>query len=418
MQLLKNLLLFSVISFYFIACSTSSGDKSRHSNVDSSFYKAQKPGAVDPEKFLDYYNTVLAFYNTVLEPSGFNGGLLVAKNGSVIFEKYTGFSNIEKKEVINEHSAFHLASVTKTFTAMAVLKLVEENRINLDDDVFKYFPGFPYSGITVRMLLNHRSGLPNYTYFLQELGWDVKKTSTNYDVLQYLVQYKPPLTHPIGKHFSYCNTNFALLALIIEKVSGKTYSNFLSETFFKPLQMTDSYVFNMSDSAKAMPSYDFRGRREPLNFLDGEYGDKNIYSTPRDLLKWDQALYSGQLFKKETLDEAFAPYSNEKPGIKNYGLGWRMNIYPNGKKMIFHTGWWHGNNTFLIRLPEDSATIIILGNKYNRTIYQAKNLINIFQHYFATSDDTDDENPKELPLKNQQNDSILTNQKLDSLRKK
>ncbi len=113
-----------------------------------------------------------------------------------------------------------------------------------------------------------------------------------------------------------------------------------------------------------------------------------------------------------------APYSNEKPGIKNYGLGWRMNIYPNGKKMIFHTGWWHGNNTFLIRLPEDSATIIILGNKYNRTIYQAKNLINIFQHYFATSDDTDDENPKELPLKNQQNDSILTNQKLDSLRKK
>lgn len=417
MQFLKNLLLCCVICYYFIGCSSSSGDKSRRSDADSSLYKAPKPGAIDPEKFLNYYTTVLAFYNTVLEPSGFNGGLLVAKNGNVIFEKYNGFSNIEKKEAINEHSAFHLASVSKTFTAMAVLKLVEENKINLDEDVSKYFPGFPYPGITVRMLLNHRSGLPNYTYFLQALGWDVKKTSTNNDVLQYLDQYKPPLTHQIGKHFSYCNTNFALLALIIEKVSGKTYSDFLNEIFFKPLQMTDTYVFNMGDSATAMPSYDFRGRREPLNFLDGEYGDKNIYSTPRDLLKWDQALYSGQLFKKKTLDEAFTPYSNEKAGIKNYGLGWRMNIYPNGKKMIFHTGWWHGNNTFFIRLPEDSATIIILGNKYNRTIYQAKNLVNIFQHYFATSDDTDEENPKELPLRNQQNDSILSKEKIDSLKK-
>ncbi len=417
MQILKNLSAIYISCFILTSCSSSSGEKSAKNDADSSEYKAPIPGAIDPEKFLDYYNTVRSFYDSVLEPSGFNGGLLVAKNGSVIFEKYSGYSNVEKKEIINGHSAFHLASVSNTFTAMAVLKLVEENKIKLDEDITTYFPGFPYPGITVRMLLNHRSGLPNYTYFLQELGWDLKKTSTNVDVLHYLEQYKPVLMHATGKHFSYCNTNFALLALIIEKVTGETYRDFVSATFFKPLQMTDTYVFDMSDSATAMPSYDWRGKREPLNFLDGEYGDKNIYSTPRDLLKWDQALYSGRLFKKETLDEAFAPYSNEKPGIKNYGLGWRMNIYPNGKKMIFHTGWWHGNNTFFIRLPEDSATIIILGNKYNRTIYQAKNLINIFQHYFATSDDTDEENPKELPLKNQQNDSILSKPNLDSLKK-
>jgi CubicO group peptidase (beta-lactamase class C family) len=299
---------------------------------------------------------------------------------------------------------------------MAVLKLVEENKVKLDEDILKYFPNFPYRGITVRMLLNHRSGLPNYTYFLQKLGWDVKKTSTNSDVLHYIEQYKPPLMHAIGKHFSYCNTNFALLALIVEKASGKTYSKFLQTYFFEPLHMNDTYVFNWNDSATAMPSYDWKGKREPLNYLDGEYGDKNIYSTPRDLLKWDQALYTNELFKKETLDEAFTPYSNEKPGIKNYGLGWRMNIYPNGKKMIFHTGWWHGNNTFFIRLPEDSATIIILGNKFNRAIYQAKNLINIFQPYFERGEG-DEESTKELPLKNQQNDSILSKSKVDSLRR-
>ncbi len=416
MQIVKNLLSLCAGCFILVSCSSTLGDNAAQQNVDSSEYKVQKPGAIDPVKFLDYYGAVQAFYDSVLEPRGFSGGLLVAKNGSIIFEKYSGFGNLEKQEPINEHSAFHLASVSKTFTAMAVLKLVEENKVKLDEDILKYFPNFPYRGITVRMLLNHRSGLPNYTYFLQKLGWDVKKTSTNSDVLHYIEQYKPPLMHAIGKHFSYCNTNFALLALIVEKASGKTYSKFLQTYFFEPLHMNDTYVFNWNDSATAMPSYDWKGKREPLNYLDGEYGDKNIYSTPRDLLKWDQALYTNELFKKETLDEAFTPYSNEKPGIKNYGLGWRMNIYPNGKKMIFHTGWWHGNNTFFIRLPEDSATIIILGNKFNRAIYQAKNLINIFQPYFERGEG-DEESTKELPLKNQQNDSILSKSKVDSLRR-
>jgi CubicO group peptidase (beta-lactamase class C family) len=115
--------------------------------------------------------------------------------------------------------------------------------------------------------------------------------------------------------------------------------------------MNDTYVFSMADTARAMPSYEFNGRRIPLGYLDVVYGDKNIYSTARDLLKWDQALYpSTGFFKPATLDSAYTPYSFEKPGIKNYGLAWRMFVYPNGKKIIYHNGWWHGNRTAFYRL--------------------------------------------------------------------
>jgi len=246
---------------------------------------------------------------------------------------------------------------------------------------------------------------------MQTLGWDAKKYLTNTDVLNYLVAYKPPITHLPGTHFSYCNTNYALLALIIEKVSGKSYPDFLQFIFFTPLQMTNTYVFSLADTAKAMHSYDWRGRPERLTFLDGGYGDKNIYSSARDLLKWDQAMYSNQIFSKQTLEEAFTPYSNEKPGIKNYGFGWRMNLYPNGKKVIFHTGWWHGNNCILIRLIEDSATIIVLGNKFNFAIYKSKQLANIFQPYFGTEDEDQGENTKEDTLLNKTNQTLSLSKK-------
>jgi CubicO group peptidase (beta-lactamase class C family) len=169
------------------------------------------------------------------------------------------------------------------------------------------------------------------------------------------------------------------LALIIEKASGQTYADFLKQFFFKPLHMNDTYVFNMAtDSATAMPSYDWRGKQEGYTFLDTGFGDKNIYSTPEDLFKWDQALYTNQLFTKETMEEAFTPYSNEKPGVRNYGLGWRMNVYPDGKKVIYHNGWWHGNNTVFIRMIQDSVTIIVLGNKYNRAICESKKMADVF----------------------------------------
>ncbi len=391
------------------SCSSATIDQSKAPATDTIAYTPPKPGKIEPQEFSRYYQAIKSFYDSLLLRRGFNGGILVAKKGTVIFEAYNGFSNIAKKDSINEHSAFHLASVSKTFTAMATLKLAEMGKLNINDDLTKYFSGFPYTGITVKMLLNHRSGLPNYIYFLQKLGWDVSKVSTNRDVLDYLIKYKPAPTHLPGTRFNYCNTNFALLALIIEKASGRTYPDFMQHYFFKPLKMDDTYVFTMNDTARAMPSYDWRWRPEVFNFLDGEYGDKNIYSTPEDLLKWDQALYSNQMFSKQTLEEAFTPYSNEKPGIKNYGLGWRMNIYPDGKKIVFHTGWWHGNNSILIHLFQDSATIIVLGNKYNRAVYDAKKIVNIFEPYFNTEEEEKNINSKESSVAEEIPDSAQIN---------
>lgn len=315
------------------------------------------------------------FYDSSLKRTGFNGAMLVAKKGQVVFEQYNGFARLKGKDSITANTPFHIASTTKTFTAMAVLKLAEEGKLNINDSLQKFFPGFPYEGMTVKILLNQRSGLPNYAYYLEKINWDDNVKVTNEDVLQTLIQHKPDLQNAVNRRFNYSNTNFVLLALIIERVSGKSYADYLQEVFFTPLQMTNTKVFNRNDSATATPSYMWNGVQEAFTYLDVTYGDKNIYSTVRDLLKWDQALYSNKLFKQSTLDSAFQPYSFEKPGIHNYGFGWRMYTLANNNKIIYHNGWWHGNNSTFYRVLPDSLTIIILGNKFNRNIYRVKPLI-------------------------------------------
>jgi CubicO group peptidase (beta-lactamase class C family) len=181
-----------------------------------------------------------------------------------------------------------------------------------------------------------------------------------------------------------------LLALIIEKASGQSYANFITNTFFKPLQMQDSYVFNLTDTAMAEKSYKRNGRLFRLEYLDQVYGDKNVFSTTHDLLKWDIALRSGTLFAPATLDSAYMPYSFEKPGKRNYGLGWRMLLEPNGKKLIYHNGWWHGNRTVFIRMIDENATIIALCNNDNSRVYASKKLCDLFGDYRQGRDSFDD----------------------------
>ena len=325
-----------------------------------------------------------AWYDTVLGTNAFNGGMLVAKAGNIVFEKYQGSVHLRGSDSINATTPFHIASVSKTFTGMAILKLMEQGKLQVDDEYAKYFPSFSYPGVTIRTLLNHRSGLPNYLYFMEDLGWDKKVSIKNKDIFDALVNRKAELVNISrpNTHFTYCNTNYALLALLIEKISGTSYPQFLKQTFFDPLQMNHSFAYSLSDSATAHPNYDRRGQIIPNNYLDYVYGDKNVYSTPKDLLTWHRALSSNLLFTAETLELAYQPYSNEKPGVKNYGLGWRMNIYPTGKKVIFHNGWWHGNNAAFVRLPMQDVVIIVLGNRDNHGIYKAYRLINSFDNYF------------------------------------
>lgn len=339
------------------------------------------------------------FYDSLLDGSGFNGGMIVAKGGNIVYEKYKGFVNIDGKDLITDSTSLHIASVSKTFTAMAILKLQEQGKLNIDDSVTKFFPKFNYEGVSIKTLLNHRSGLPNYLYFMEKVGWNTDSIIQNKDVLNWLIERKG-FIQDIGKantRFTYCNTNYALLALIIEKVSGMSYPKFMKENLFEPMGMKNTFVHFKGDNKIRSKSFDWKGREIPDNFLDDVYGDKNIYSTPRDLLIWDRVLSDTVFLTAKSLALAYTPYSNERPGIKNYGLGWRMNVYDDGKKIIFHNGWWHGNNAAFIRLLKEDATIILISNRYARAVYKAKYLVNIFGDYFDVETE-EQENPVPITI--------------------
>ncbi|PWT72942.1 MAG: serine hydrolase [Bacteroidetes bacterium] len=382
---MKTILSYILAASFFVCCGQRSHQPgalkhdSTLANIPDSLTLVGKPLSKDA---FHYYSAASRHFFDSVFSRGFNGTILVAKNGEIIYERYSGFKDFRhRKDSINEHTPFHLASISKTFTAMAVLKLWEEGKLDIHDQVSKYLAGFP-EGVTIKNLLSQRSGLSNYVHFMDQAGWDKRKFLTNADLLQYIINHKPLVVRALpGRHFEYSNTNYAMLALIVEKVSGETYPEFLQKNFFIPLKMEDTYVFNLSDTERSMKSYKRTGHPYPLEFLDVVYGDKNIYSTAHDLLKWDLALRSGLLFKQVTLDSAYSPYSFEKPGKRNYGLGWRMLLIPNGKKLIYHNGWWHGNRTVFVRCIDEQATIILLCNNDNTRVYASKKLADLFGNY-------------------------------------
>ncbi len=385
-----------LLSFVLMACGSSS-DKSGN-EVDK-----HVPIQFTPinQNQKDYYASLIQpLYDKQLIKTGFNGSILMAKNGEIVFEDYRGFINLSTKEPITASSTFHLASISKTFTAMTILRLVEQGKIKLDDPINQYFPNFRYSGITVKNLLSHRSGLPKYDHFMsatrsyitrikRRKRWinkvlyitdplKVTGFSTNYDVLNYLNEKHPTIESLPDTRYQYCNTNYALLAIIIEKVTGFTYPKYMKDSVFTPLGMKDTYVFCINDTGHYTPSYKPNGRPYPLEKLDCVYGDKNIYSTVRDLLQWDKALYAGTFISPNTLAMSFEPLSNENKGFKNYGLGWHLFIKPSEPTIVYHNGWWHGNNTVFKRLISDTATVIILGNKFNKNIWSAGKFSAVF----------------------------------------
>ncbi len=352
-------------------------------SLDSIEIAVPEPLNISKDSLDNYKKKVTGFLDTNLLNKDFNGACLVAVGGNIIYERYVGYRDLRKKDSITDTTSFHLASTSKPLTGTAVLQLIQQNKLSLNDTLDKFFPGFPYKGITVFMLLTHRSGLPDYVHFMGDSKkWDVKKMVTNELMLQFLFEQQPKPNFSPNRGFSYCNTNFVLLAMIVEKVSGLSFPDYMQQHIFGPLQMKHTYVYQLKDSSHATPSFKINKEFWPDDHLEGTYGDKNIYSTPKDMLQFDQALYGGQLIRPTLLDSAFTPYSNEKPSVHNYGLGWRMLMIPNGKKVIYHFGRWHGFTPAFARLTDEKATIIILGNKFNRRIYNAgHDLYDIFGDY-------------------------------------
>lgn len=318
--------------------------------------------------------------------NNFSGGILIAKNGVPVFEYYAGLEDRTLKDSVDANTPLQIASTSKPFTAAAVLQLVEQGKINLDDPVSKYFPGFPYTDVNVRSLLNHRSGLPNYINYMdpgtdKQKRWKRDSLATNADVINTLLTWNVPHAYRFNMRFNYCNTNYVLLASIVEKVTGIPFPQYMKSQFFDRYGMARTYIRTASDTTSNI-SYQRNRYIYAEDFSDGAYGDKNIYSTPRDLLKWDQAWYNGQVLSQQWIDSAFTPYSNERPSMHNYGLGWRLLDTKTGKRVVYHNGHWHGFNSGFARLTEEKATIIILSNNSNGAVYPiARALYNIFGNY-------------------------------------
>ena len=332
--------------------------------------------------------SVKNYYDKVWEKGNLSGSVLVAKGDEILFEGYRGFAREGNQNPINKDTPLHVASVSKTMTAMAVLKLIEAGKVKLEDHLTALFPGFPYPNVTVQTLLDQRSGLPKYEYFIDKIKpapAELSKTYiTNQDVLNMLIKYKPELARDTDTGFMYCNTNYALLALIVEKATKTPFPQAMKEMVFAPLKMKHTYIFQEKDIPTASQSFYFGGNRlYPLDRLDVIYGDKNVYTTPRDLYNFSKALFSKNFLKPELMAKVFEPYSNEKAGQNNYGLGFRMKIFDNGEKLTYHNGWWHGSNSVFAHLLKSKVTIVAIGNKYSGRVYSALALAGLFEDFPA-----------------------------------
>ncbi|MER3497674.1 MAG: serine hydrolase [Chitinophagaceae bacterium] len=354
------------------------------------FHFQQKINKNDSEQ---YYNAVKKFFQSSLTTKNFNGGVLVAKGDAIIYEQYTGYKDFQTLQPLDAETPMHVASVSKTFTSGAILKLVQEGKLSLDDPISKFFPGIPYEGVTVKMLLNHRSGIPNYVHYMERMGWNKDVFATNQDVLNSLYQQHPRAEFKPDTRFSYSNTNFLLLSMIVEKVTGERFPDYMQKNIFDPLDLTHTKIFMLADSASVVPSYQYNKRLWEWDFLDDTYGDKNVYTTPRNMFRWARALMSGEFIRSTLLDSAFTPYSNERKSTHNYGLGFRLLILNNGKKVSYHNGRWHGTNAAFVMLPDEDVTIAIIGNRCNSNIYNiARKSYDLFGNYLRGGTNDEDEN--------------------------
>ncbi len=373
LYILKSLVAVLIIAT--VSCS-SKEEKQKKALVEQAKTDSLKliyhPSEADPK--------VEAFMQNLHKRSGFNGNVLIAKNGKILYQNSFGWANYLLKDSLKIDSKFELASVSKPLTGIGILKLVEEGKLKLDQTINDFYPNFPYPDITIKQLLSHRSGLPNYVYFSEEHWKEKKKGMTNQDVMNMLIEFKPNrYGKPDGKFF-YNNSNFMVLGAIIEKVTNQSYAEWMKENVFNLAGMTNTAALSKAIYEKIptdVIGHDKVWRRSVVqNFQDGPLGDKGIYSTVRDLYKLDLALNEGRLLKKETLDSAYVDRAKSKNGIFGYGLGWRT-FHRNNDIIIYHTGWWHGFRNLYVRDLKNNVTIVLLSNMTNGSLVKLDELYKI-----------------------------------------
>jgi len=293
----------------------------------------------------------------LFERGQFNGSVLVVEHDEVIYKHGLGVADASRKLPFTSRTPTYLASLSKQFTAMAIMMLVERHQLSYSDSLSKFFPQFPAYAekITIRHLLNHTSGIPDYVGLgLEHPGL------TNAEVLQALTREQ--LRFAPGEKFAYSNSGYVLLAMIIEKVSGQSYPTFITRNIFAPLGMHDTFVSQSRthDDKLEARAYNRFGDLDDYNL--NTFGEGGIYSTAEDLFKWDRALYTDKLVKQVTLSEAFRPAKLNDDSTSPYGFGWALATYKN-EPIVAHAGRFGGFNTYIKRLLKDHSAIIFLTNK-------------------------------------------------------
>ena len=310
----------------------------------------------------------------------FNGNILVAEKGKPIYQQSLGYADYNTKRMLNDSSVFELASVSKQFTAMGIMILKDRKLLSYENNIKKYFPQLPYDNITIRNLLTHTSGIPSYEDQFEK-NWDRKKIAFNKDIIEMLVQRHDTLFFKPGTKWRYSNTGYALLAYIIEKVSGMSYNDFMAVNVFRPLGMNHTFIYNSrrttnkfpdnyalgfvySDSLKRYILPDELPAFDMVYYLDGIVGDGCVNSTIGDLFKWDRALNSNKLVSKASLEEMLSPLVQTSPADSNSFYGFGVGVQPKSEKgkIISHTGGWPGYRTLLVKRTGMDETIIILSN--------------------------------------------------------
>lgn len=379
-----NLIVFLIFIF---SCSPSSNEE-----LTKKTLSAKKDSVLNSRQIIIARRLDSLFTKLYAEGS-FNGSVLVAKAGKVIYRKTKGICDYVSKRSLCDSSMFQLASVSKVITATAVLMLHDRKSLDIDKTFDFYFPDFPYKDITVKELLNHRSGLPNYIYALNKEMQEPDSKMTNKEMYRRFISKKPKLYYKPDFRFDYCNTNYALLGLLIEKVTGSSYGEFVKREIFTPLGMNNTGTINdiTPNSLLATKAYDAKWRPVDLDASDYVLGDKSIYSTPYDLFLFSTALYENKLLKPKTQQLAYTAYSPEKK-LSNYGYGWRMkNFNDPVKKEVYHNGWWHGYRSAFHRRLNDSLTIIILSNQLNKVAHQTIKVYQIIDGINTVEINEDDE---------------------------
>ncbi|MCP5049061.1 MAG: serine hydrolase [bacterium] len=323
--------------------------------------------------------------------------IMIIQKDKVLFEKGYGLANLETKVPIKPDTAFLLASVTKQFTAMAIMILEEQGKLRYDDPLAKFFPQFPpyAQNMTIRHLLNHTAGLTEYeTIYLNtgKVGKNWPRSSKGKpdefepsakDVLALLGKQEELRFKP-GDKYEYSNSGYVILGQIVEKVSGKSCARFFHQYIFKPLEMKNSLLYDRASPKIKNPatSYtlEFGSYKDidytPFNFV---YGEDNVYSTITDMYKWDHALYTEKLVKASTIKKAFTPGKLNDGSFTSYGFGWMLST-SEGRKVVSHSGSWVGFRTYIMRDIEDKNTFIIFSNVSHIPVTRIANALRDILH--------------------------------------